>query len=36
VDLHIFVGSWLPFVSFSVRSVLSIEQAIKGTKAMPV
>ena len=34
IEIQAFVSRWIPFVKFSVNSVLSIDQAIQAVKAM--
>ena len=34
VELMTFTALWVPFVKFSVRSIISIKQAIEATKAI--
>jgi hypothetical protein len=35
VDLHTLTSNWVPFVTFKVDELLSIDELIKATKALP-
>ena len=35
VDLHTFTAGWVPYVNFEVKELLTIDEVIQATRALP-
>ena len=35
IDLHTLLAAWVPFVKFKTRELMTIDEVIKATKALP-
>ena len=35
VNLHTLTGTWVPFIKFTIRELMTIDEVIKAVKALP-